>query len=155
MSYTFSTSREIAASASEVFAAISNPERFARWWGPAGFTNTFHVCEFKPGGRWSFVMHGPDGANYDNENVFEQIEAPYRVVIRHVNEPLFTLRIELKATASGTLVAWEQVLDNAELAAQIAHIIEPANEQNLDRLTIEVLSQQRATKASASDVPKV
>ena len=136
----FQTSREITAPVDQVFAAISAPERLARWWGPAGFTNTFHVCEFKPGGRWSFVMHGPDGANYDNENVFEQIDAPHRVVIRHVNEPLFTLRIELKAVALGTLVVWKQVLDNAELAAQIAHIIEPANEQNLDRLTQEVVS---------------
>jgi uncharacterized protein YndB with AHSA1/START domain len=37
MSYTFSTSREIAASVSEVFAAISAPERLARWWGLRGF----------------------------------------------------------------------------------------------------------------------
>lgn len=43
MSYTFKTSREIAAWVSDVFAAISAPERLARWWGPAGFTNTFHV----------------------------------------------------------------------------------------------------------------
>jgi uncharacterized protein YndB with AHSA1/START domain len=41
----------------------------SRWWGPAGFTNTFEVCEFKKGGRWSFVMHGPDGRNYPNESV--------------------------------------------------------------------------------------
>lgn len=48
---TFNTSREIPATAEQVFAAISDPERLARWWGPAGFTNTFKVCEFKKGGR--------------------------------------------------------------------------------------------------------
>ena len=47
MSYTFKTSREIAAWVSGVFAAISAPERLARWWGPAGFTNTFHVRAFR------------------------------------------------------------------------------------------------------------
>ena len=49
----FNTSRDIPAPAAQVFAAMANPERLARWWGPAGFTNTFHVCEFTPGGRWS------------------------------------------------------------------------------------------------------
>lgn len=136
---TFSTAREIPASPDQVFAAISRPERLARWWGPAGFTNTFTVCEFRPGGRWSFVMHGPDGASYANESVFAEIEAPARVVIRHVCEPQFSLTIRLAATATGTQVSWEQVLDNAAFAEQMRHIIVPANEQNLDRLAAEVL----------------
>jgi len=45
---TFRTSRDIPASPEQVFAAIADPERLARWWGPAGFSNTFGVCEFKP-----------------------------------------------------------------------------------------------------------
>jgi uncharacterized protein YndB with AHSA1/START domain len=49
---TFDTAREIPATVEQVFAAISDPERLAQWWGPAGFTNTFKVCEFKNGGRW-------------------------------------------------------------------------------------------------------
>jgi len=52
----FNTSREIPATVEQVFAAISDPDRLARWWGPAGFTNTSSVCEFKIGGRWSFVI---------------------------------------------------------------------------------------------------
>ncbi len=139
MSYTFSTSREIAASVEQVFAAISTPERLARWWGPAGFTNTFHVCEFKTGGRWSFIMHAPGGTNYANENVFAEVAVPHRVVVQHVGEPKFLLSIELAASAAGTLVSWEQVLESDEFARKAAHIIEPANEQNLDRLTQEVL----------------
>ncbi len=116
--------------------------------GPgAGFTNTFHVCEFKTGGRWSFIMHGPDGANYDNENVFAEIAAPHRVVVQHLSEPKFHLTIQLSASDVGTLVSWEQVLESEEFARKVAHIIEPANEQNLDRLTQEVL---RPSKTSAS-----
>ena len=84
---TFSTSREIPASVEQVFAALSNPERLARWWGPAGFTNTFSVCEFKSGGRWSYVMHGPNGGNYPNESLFAEIEAPRKVVLEHVSKP--------------------------------------------------------------------
>lgn len=136
---TFNTSREIPAAPEQVFAAISDPQRLARWWGPAGFTNTFSVCEFKNGGRWSFVMHGPDGNNYPNESVFADIEAPRKVVIQHVVEPLFSLTIALAASATGTRVSWSQAFESAELASRVEHIVVPANEQNLDRLTAEVL----------------
>lgn len=138
---TFNTAREIPASPEQVFAAISTPERLARWWGPAGFTNTFTQCEFRTGGKWSFTMHGPDGNNYANENVFAEIEAPHKVVIHHVVEPLFSLSIVLTASAGGTLVSWTQVLESAEIAARIEHIVVPANEQNLDRLSAEVLAK--------------
>ena len=70
----FKASREIPATVEQVFAAFSDPERLSRWWGPAGFTNTFTTCEFNPGGRWSFTMHGPDGKNYRNECLFAEID---------------------------------------------------------------------------------
>jgi len=136
---TFNTSREIPATVEQIFAAIRTPERLARWWGPAGFTNTFNVCEFKPGGRWSFIMHAPNGQNYPNENVFAEIEVPNKVVVQHVSEPKFHLTIKLTATAAGTLVTWSQAFASAEMASRIEHIVVPANEQNLDRLTAEVL----------------
>ena len=67
------TSRQLDAKPEAVFAAIRDPVRLARWWGPDGFTNSFAVFEFKPGGRWQFVMHGPDGANYPNQAEFAEI----------------------------------------------------------------------------------
>lgn len=137
----FHTSREIPAIPDEVFAAISDPPRLARWWGPAGFTNTFSLCEFKVGGRWTFIMHGPDGANFPNENRFAEIAAPRKVVIEHLSEPKFHLTIELAASAAGTLVTWTQAFENAEFAQRVASIVVPANEQNLDRLSAEVFRQ--------------
>jgi uncharacterized protein YndB with AHSA1/START domain len=135
---TFQTSLEISATAEQVFAAISHPERLARWWGPAGFTNTFHTCEFKNGGRWSLVMHGPDGTSYPNENVFAQIEPSRKVVIAHTSEPIFRLSITLTPSATGTLVSWSQTFESAEVARRIEHIVVPANQQNLERLADEV-----------------
>jgi uncharacterized protein YndB with AHSA1/START domain len=136
---TFSTSSEIPASVEQIFAAVSSPERLARWWGPAGFTNTFQVCEFRSGGRWSFVMHGPDGRNYPNENVFAEIDPPIKVVVQHVSEPKFRLTIALAPSDTGTVVSWAQAFENSEVAGSIEHIVVPANEQNLDRLSAEVL----------------
>jgi uncharacterized protein YndB with AHSA1/START domain len=141
---TFSTSREIAASVEEVFAAFTDSERLARWWGPAGFTNTFHFCEFETGGRWVYTMHSPNGGNPDNESVFELVEPPRKVVIRHTSQPLYRLTIELSPSAAGTTVSWSQVFDDAEVAGRIAKIVIPANEQNLDRLSAEVFRNSKA-----------
>ena len=136
---TFSTSREIPAAIEQVFAAISDPKRLARWWGPAGFTNTFDVCEFRTGGRWSFTMHGPNGGHYRNESVFAEIEPTAKVVVEHRSEPKYRLSIHLAPSAAGTIVTWTQTFESADVASRIEHIVVPANEQNLDRLTAEVL----------------
>lgn len=137
---TFNTSREIPATVEQVFAAISQPERLARWWGPAGFTNTFHLCDFQPGGKWSYTMHAPDGKTYPNESTFAEIE-PRKVVIQHVSQPRYRLTMELAPSAAGTVVSWSQAFENALTGQRLEHIVVPANEQNLDRLTAEVLSQ--------------
>jgi uncharacterized protein YndB with AHSA1/START domain len=136
---TFSHSLDIPATSEQIFAAISTPERLARWWGPAGFTNTFSVCDFKTGGRWLLVMHGPDGANYPNDNVFGEIVTNQKVVIEHPMQPVFRLTIELAPSKTGTLVSWAQAFESADVARQIEHIVVPANNENLQRLKFEVL----------------
>lgn len=135
----FETSREIPASREKVFAAFTDPERLARWWGPAGFSNTFEICEFKTGGKWKFVMHGPDGRDYPNESVFAEVEPQKKVVIEHASLPKYRLTIQLTSSAKGTLVSWSQAFEKPEVAKAIEHIVVPANEQNLDRLTAEVM----------------
>ena len=141
---TFNTSREIPATIEQVFAAISHPERLARWWGPADFTNTFNICEFKKGGRWSLIMHGPDGRNYPNENIFAEIEPPRKVIVEHDSEPKYRLTITLTPSATGTVVSWSQAFESSEVARRIEHIVVPANEQNLDRLLAEVIRKPNA-----------
>lgn len=137
----FQTSREIAAIPEQIFDAFRQPERLARWWGPAGFTNTFKSCDFKVGGRWVYTMHGPNGAIYPNESVFAEIEAPGKIVIQHVCEPKYRLTIGIVKSDKGSLVSWRQVFEKADVAERIKHIVAPANEQNLDRLTSEVLGK--------------
>lgn len=135
------TSRHLRAPRHEVFAAISNPERLARWWGPAGFTNTFEICEFRNGGRWLFTMHGPDGANYPNECTFLDIQAGERVVIRHTCPPLFTLSIQLSEADGITRIDWCQRFDDAATCNALSDVCIPSNEQNLYRLATEVEKQ--------------
>jgi uncharacterized protein YndB with AHSA1/START domain len=129
-----STERLLPADPRTVFAAFEHPDRLARWWGPSGFTNTFEQFEFKPGGRWIFVMHGPNGANYANESVFREIQPDSRIVIEHVVQPRYTLTVTLTARGDQTHLAWVQEFEGAEVAEKLRRVVEPANEQNLDRL---------------------
>lgn len=66
-----------------VFAAWSDPDRIAQWWGPNGFTTTTSEFDMRPGGVWRFVMHGPDGRDYQNRVTYEEIVRPERLVYRH------------------------------------------------------------------------
>ena len=117
---------------------MSDPARVARWWGPAGFTNTIQQFEFKPGGQWLLTMHGPDGTDYPNESRFTRIVADQMVEIEHLNGHHFILTIELLPMQGGTEVRWRQTFDTAEHFKQMAAFVAPANEQNLDRLSAEV-----------------
>ena len=47
-SYTLTTTRDIGAPVERVWAAWNDPEKIAKWWGPAGFRSTveeFHAIE--------------------------------------------------------------------------------------------------------------
>lgn len=131
---TFRSHRVLPYQPESVFAAFSRPELLAHWWGPNGFTNTFEVFEFRPGGRWKFVMHGPDGSNHPNESVFLVLDGPSKLVIQHVSQPRFVLTVTLAAHEAGTEITWAQEFEDSAMATRIRHIVEPANEQNLDRL---------------------
>lgn len=132
--------RLIPATAADVFAAMSDPQRVARWWGPAGFTNTIHRFEFHPGGQWLLTMHGPDRRDYPNESRFTRVVPGRALEIEHFSDHHFVLAIELEAHEAGTLVRWRQTFDTAEHYRRIAEFVAAANEQNLERLAAEVLA---------------
>jgi hypothetical protein len=87
-------------------------------------------------------MHGPDGKNYPNENVFAEIEPPGKIVVLHDSNPRYRLTITLASSWAGTAVTWAQAFENPETARQIEHIVVPANEQNLERLSAEVMRER-------------
>ncbi|MFN7140395.1 MAG: SRPBCC domain-containing protein [Limisphaerales bacterium] len=128
------TERLLPATPSEVFATFEHPDRLAQWWGPNGFTNTFEQFEFKAGGRWVFVMHGPNGANFPNESIFREIQPDTRIVIEHVVNPWYRLTVTMTARGDKTHLAWFQEFESAEMARRMRPLCESANEQVLDRL---------------------
>lgn len=75
--------RVLNASGEQVLYAFREPEHFAQWWGQKGFRSTIHSFDFRKGGRLQLTLHGPDGADYENEYVVEKIVEPERIVISH------------------------------------------------------------------------
>ncbi len=75
--------RECDAPCELVFSAWTDAKHLAQWWGPDGFTTTTSRFEFRSGGVWRFVMHGPDGRDYQNRVTFDEIVPPERIVYRH------------------------------------------------------------------------
>lgn len=129
----------IAASPSQVFAAMSDPDRVARWWGPDGFSSTMHIFDFQPGGSWVLTMHAPDGTDYPNESRFTRLEPGALFEIEHFSGHHFFLTLQLHASGEGTQVHWQQTFDTVEHYARIAQFVAGANAQNLQRLAAEVL----------------
>jgi len=66
-----------------VWRAMTDPRHVVNWWGPIGFTTTIEEMDFRVGGTWKHVMHGPDGTEYPNQSVFLEIVKPERIVYAH------------------------------------------------------------------------
>lgn len=118
-----------------VFRAFSDPERLARWWGPNGFTSTFHEFDLRPGGAWRFVMHGPDGTAYENASDFIEIVSPERIVFQHL-EPMhrFLMTITFAPEVGKTRLTWRMRFESAAELDRVRAYIPAANEENVDRL---------------------
>jgi uncharacterized protein YndB with AHSA1/START domain len=76
-------SRLIDAPRELVFEAFTEVRHLSRWWGPDGFTTTTRSFEFQVGGVWEFVMHGPDGSDYQEWISWREIVPPERIAMVH------------------------------------------------------------------------
>ena len=128
------TTRVMDAPRELVFKAWTDPDHLVHWWGPKGFTNTFHEFDLKPGGVWRFVMHGPDGGDYQNESVFVEIVKPERIVFHHVSAPQFQVTVTLAEQAGKTKLTWCMLFESVAECDKVKRFAVAANEQNLDRL---------------------
>ena len=76
-------SQVISAPREVVFEAFTEVGHLSRWWGPDGFTTTTRSFEFRVGGEWDFVMHGPDGTDYSEWITWTEIVPPERIALLH------------------------------------------------------------------------
>jgi len=137
-------SRIVDAPVETVFKAWTDPHHLKKWWGPAGFTNTFKEFDLRPGGKWSFIMHGPDKGNYANECVFIKIDKPNLIAWYRTSKPLFTIVASFEAFEAGrTKVIFKMLFDNEEECNKLKGYAPGKNEENLDRLEVELKNMSK------------
>ena len=64
-----------------VWAALTEPENFKKWWGPQGFTCPSSKMEARVGGKYLNCMRGPDGKEYWSTGVVKELIAEKKLVI--------------------------------------------------------------------------
>ena len=122
-----------------VFSAWAEPNHLKNWWGPKGFTNTFEEFDLRPGGRWRFVMHGPEKGNYRNDCEFTEIIEPTLISWKRHSKPHFRVLVTFeKISSDQTRVIFKQIFDSADECNKIKPFVEDKNEENLDKLEIEL-----------------
>lgn len=117
-----------------VFQAWTDPDQLVQWWGPKGFTNTFHEFDMRPGGIWRFVMHGPNGVDYQNKSVFVEVVNPERIVFDHVSGPRFQVVATFAEQAGKTTLTFRMRFESAAECDKVKAFAVEGNEQNFDRL---------------------
>jgi uncharacterized protein YndB with AHSA1/START domain len=126
-----------------VYRAWTEPDHLKNWWGPNGFTNTFHIFDLKVGGRWSFIMHGPDKGHYNNECTFTAIREPELLVWDRQSKPIFQVEVVLDAIGENkTKVTFKQKFGTAEECNKLIKFVPEKNEENMDRLEKELIKMQ-------------
>jgi uncharacterized protein YndB with AHSA1/START domain len=111
--------RLIDAPRTRVFDAWTDPQQVVQWWGPRGFTTTTHKMEVRPGGVWRFVMHGPDGRDYQNKITYLEIVPPERLVYKHggdedLERVSFQTTVTFNAEGNKTRVTMRAVFPTSE-----------------------------------------
>lgn len=121
------------------YSAWTEPEHLKNWWGPKGFTNTFNEFDLRPGGKWSFIMHGPDKGNYANECEFLKVEKPSFLSWKRHSKPLFQVAVSFKPVwGNSTKIVFKMIFDTAEECEKLKPFVVDKNEENFDKLEIEL-----------------
>jgi uncharacterized protein YndB with AHSA1/START domain len=64
-----------------VFRAYTEPELFAKWWGPRQYTNIIDKFDARQGGEWRVIQKAADGDEHAFRGVHHEVSAPERLVV--------------------------------------------------------------------------
>ncbi|MCK7591434.1 SRPBCC family protein [Subsaxibacter sp. CAU 1640] len=135
------SSRIIEAPVAKVYEAFANPVHLQQWWGPEGFTNTFHTFDLKPGGHWKLTMHGPEVGHYENDSVFQSIEPQKRVAWKRLSQPLFDMEVCFESISEErTRISFRMTFATEKECEKLKKFVLPKNEENFDRLERELIN---------------
>ncbi len=103
-----------------VWRMWTHPDQIAQWWGPTGFTNSIDSMDVRRGGRWTFVMHGPDGRDYDNEMWYTEVVEPARIAYDHITGPKFHTTVLFTDLGEKTKISMRMVFATKALRDRTA-----------------------------------
>jgi len=127
--------REFGFPVSKVYKAMTDPQHLKTWWGPDGFTNTFHEFDFRVGGTWRYTMHGPEKGNYENEAVFTVIDPEKRIEWDRISNPHFYMIVEMAMLDDHrTEFSFRMRFTDEKLYKTILQFAPEKNEENFNRL---------------------
>jgi uncharacterized protein YndB with AHSA1/START domain len=70
--------------------------------------------DFRTGGDWLLILHGPDGTDYDNVSVFTDIVPFKTIAYEHTSYPHFLTTVTFEAQGDKTRLHWHMLFDTAE-----------------------------------------
>ena len=136
-------SRIIDAPRELVFEAFTEVRHLSCWWGPEVFTTTTRAFEFRVGGEWDFVMHGPDGTDYQEWITWTEL-TPERIEFLHGesrDDPnAFKSVLTFESDGEATRIEMRTVFPTRELrdvAVEKYHAIQ-GGQQTLSNLAVYV-----------------
>lgn len=113
-----------------VWKVWTDPAHVAHWWGPRGFTLTQHSKELRPGGRWVYTMHGPDGVDYPNSTLYHEVIEGEKLVYDHGSDgqskPLFRVTVTFQDVPEGTRMDMIMGFDSQQAADEARRFIRMA-----------------------------
>ena len=84
-------------------------------------------------------MHGPDKGNYANECEFIKIEKPSLIAWKRHSKPLFRILATFEeVTNDQAKLVFKMIFDSAEECAKLKPYVVDKNEENFDRLEVEL-----------------
>lgn len=135
------SSRHLKVPVAVAYAAFANAKHLQQWWGPEGFTNTFHEFDLRPGGKWTLTMHGPEKGHYENDSVFTVVEPERLVAWTRLSQPLFDMEVGFESVDdTHSRISFRMVFATAELCEKMRPFVVPKNEENFDRLERELVN---------------
>ena len=72
--------REFAAPRELVWRVWTQPAHVAQWFGPRGFSTTVSASDLRSGGKWRYVMKGPDGFEFPFHGVYREVVPLEKIV---------------------------------------------------------------------------
>ena len=138
-----------------VWTMWTEDKHVTKWWGPRGFTLTTKSKDVRPGGKWIYTMHGPDGTDYPNKVIFLEVVKPERLVYKHASDDEtenvnFHVTVTFEAAGDKTKLEMRSVFESKEELARVEEkygAIEGAK-QTVSRLEQYLLQMHPALKGN-------